>query len=105
MKQLEFFGDGDSRRDEGIKKVFANNEEWMRAAILCLHQLPPGWKGLPEDWRFAMIKSIGYPTNDHAWGALTLEAKKRGLIRPTGRRRKMQARKSNSRKTDEYERT
>lgn len=104
QSEFSFFDNGKSRRDDGIKKITFNNAEWMAAAILLLHQLPSGWRGLPEDWRFAMLDTIGPPTNPHAWGALTLKAKKRGLIRPTGNRLKMRARKSNARMTDEYER-
>lgn len=105
-KQDDMFdGDGEARRDEGMGRVYKNNKEWMAAAFLCLHKfLFPGWRGQPEDWRYFLIKEIGYPTKDKAWGPLTKEMLKRGMIRPTGRRLKMQSKKSNARKTDEYER-
>lgn len=104
--QEDFFDpdEGRSRKDDGMDRVWRNNAEWMTLAILCLHQLPKGWHGLPEQWRWAITKAIGAPTDPHAWGSLTNEIIRRGLVRKTGRRFPMQDPTSNHRMTDEYER-
>lgn len=75
----------------------------MHAALLLLHRLPVGWRGLPEEFRPFVTNEIGYPTKPNAWGSLTRIAKVRGLIRPTGNRMQMRAVKSHARMTDEYE--
>lgn len=91
-------------RDEGMDSVSENNKEWIAAAILILHHLPKGWRGLPEEYCEMIVQQLGDPTDFHAWGALARMVRERGLFGKTGRRLQMAKESSHARETDEYER-
>jgi hypothetical protein len=94
---------GIARKDAGMEVVSENNEDFMSAALAAL---PRFWIGrveaLPEDWREWMEERGLVPTHPNAWGALTAQARRRGLIEKTGERRPMKKLKSNGRQTDVY---
>lgn len=107
MTQLEFDLEAAMQaRDAGIVTVVANGGSWHHAALLVVAALPPGWTGIGEDIRAAVVASdVGEPHSPNAWGGLTQAAMKKGLLELTGRRLPMRAVKSHARKSDEYFRT
>ncbi|HEX8814324.1 MAG TPA: hypothetical protein VF753_02385 [Terriglobales bacterium] len=99
--QFDLFG-GRLLRDAGLRSIARNNPEWFRGAILEIHKLPHGWRGLPEQIRPAIEQAVGAPNHPNAYGMLINRAVKRGLLRRTGRRRPMELDTSHGRWTDEY---
>jgi hypothetical protein len=120
-KQLDMFGEpepaprpkprprpldtsgGDAARDEGLDRVSenANDDGWWDEACDMVKVLRD-WTGTGEDLRLYLRRFIGDPHSQHAWGALTARAKRKGWLVATGERRKMRVKESHSRMTDVY---
>lgn len=97
--------EGKKRKKRGMESVSRHNAHWQADSVFALHMhIVPGWRGQPEDWRPLITSLFGPPTSPHAWGPLTSAVIRDGTIRATGRRIPMRSKKSNARKTDEYER-
>ena len=95
---------GEKLRDQGIKQVSSNNENWMEQALkvaqlfaLCMKREP--FTG--EDVRYA-CQWIPQPKHPNAWGALINTLIKRKIIEPTGEHRPMKDRVSHARSTPVY---
>ena len=84
----------------------ANPNWWALAFAWCLVNLPQGWVGQPEQWRYAISGNprIGPPRSDKVWGALTTALLKSNVIERTGNRVRMISLDSHGRQTDEYRR-
>jgi hypothetical protein len=102
--------EGVKRRDEGMRIVAANNEEWLRLALIELEQMSRSssdWENMEhgfigEDIRNMLIPRIGRPTTPHCYGAMIRIALQRGLIEETGKLRAMKDVNSHARRSMVY---
>ena len=91
-------------RDQGIKQVASNNENWMEQCIYLATQYAQkrGGSFTGEDIRFCCRQLVGQPKHANAWGALINTLIKRKIIEPTGEHRPMKDRVSHARSTPVY---
>ena len=91
-------------RDAALEKGSLNNLSWhengLEAIAKLAHKIPP-FTG--ERLRFALVTMIGAPEHPNAWGALVMDAIKKGLFADTGKWERMMSEKSNHRKTTVYD--
>ena len=89
-------------RDVGIQLTSDSNADWMQSAMDAIRGLGE-WTGSGEDLRHRLLDAgIGSPKKPNAWGALVNHAKRRNLLRETGRMVQMRDVKSHARRTFEY---
>ena len=101
-EQLSFL-DATTARDAALTTVSANAGSWMEEALEAVRHSPL-LTATGEDIRLYVEKRIGPPHHHNAYGALIMNAVRRGYIVPTGRYLKMRTPKSHGRKTPEYRR-
>lgn len=100
--QFDLF-QGQVERDRGIEQVTQGSGRWFDHAMQVVRRLPRGWRGLAEDLRPLIEAELGPPPRStNVYGAITREAIKLGLLRPTGLRRPMRLSRSHARPSDEY---
>lgn len=100
--QFDLF-QGQALRDLGIGRVTQASGRWFDHAMRVVMRLPRGWRGLSEDLRPIIEGQIGPPPKStNIYGALTREAIRLGILRPTGQRRPMRLGRSHARPSDEY---
>lgn len=91
-------------RDAALDQVSENAESWMDAGIRELRamigEFPAEFQG--ETIRERITPVIGSPHTHHAWGALTLTAIRKGIIRPTGEYRITLSQKTHGHRTAVY---
>lgn len=83
---------GAELRDKGIEKAITHadevDEKWSDKAFKLFqwwhHTMPAGKQFLMEDFRAAVVNTLPAPPSLRAFGAITLMAKKRGLIKMVG---------------------
>ncbi len=90
--------EGVALRDEGIARVKAHSLDWHNDALLVVGSLPLGWEGLAEEYRPLVIERIGEPHSANCWGAVTMDAVRKGLLKGTDVWRSSRAKKSHARK-------
>lgn len=102
----DLFGDAGparSARDKGLQSAARNiGQTWMGGAIQRLLSIPyQDFTG--EDVRnYLLSRDYPKPHHHNVWGAVMMEAAKRGLIVKTGEWRQMKNRKSHARATPVY---
>jgi hypothetical protein len=101
--QSDLFG-GKTARDAALAQVAANAGPWRTRAILSVHALPLDWVGIGEDVRLHVVRQIGNPHDQHAWGELIKACVASGMLVPTGEVRHMRVRKSHARQSPVYRR-
>lgn len=89
-------------RDEALERV--RRQDFMRAALEVVQGLPAGIKVTGEEVRKFCEEGGVHPHHHNAWGALMMQAVKRGLLKNTERYVAMQVASSHARKTPVYER-
>lgn len=93
-------------RDAALTQVESHNETWLESALGVIAGMPSGHICTGEQIRHTVSEwKTGKPGHHNAWGALIMQAVKRGLLVPTGRYVKMKDKSSHARKTPEYRRT
>jgi hypothetical protein len=93
-------------RDEGLAIVEDHNEPWMDRALREVAALPPYAELTSEDIRFRLVgRGLEEPGHHNAWGALTMNAVRRGLLLDTGQMRAMSGPKSHARRTPVWRRS
>lgn len=103
-EQPDLFG-AKAARDAGFASVAKNAGGWRPAAIAAIAALPQGYEGTGEDIRLDLLKAgLAEPHHHNAWGEVTKEAIKRGLIHRTGELRNMRTKRSHARATPVYRR-
>ena len=93
-------------KEEGIRKVSENNENWLQDCVKFIEASIFGSRShfTGEDIRFDCENFIGFPRHHNAWGALINTLLKRKIIVPTGEYRPMKDRASHARRTPVYRR-
>ena len=94
---------GEADRDAALIRVAKNSEDFFPRALAMIQSLG-SWKGTGEDLRILISQEVT-PHSPNAWGSLVRTALRRGMIEPTGERRRMMVRDSHGRSTDVYART
>ncbi len=91
-------------RDAAIEQVAGNAEEWIDEALACTRRLLPTFpvEFLAETIRERLVPEIGPPHSHKAWGALTVQALKAGLIVRTGEYRITRSKKTHGHRTAVY---
>lgn len=99
--QLDLFS-ALEQRDAALAQVASNAGSWFERALQAISYapLPPEFTG--EDMRDVIASFVGMPHHHNTWGALTAQACRSGLIRPTGEWRRMTGDKSHARRTPVY---
>ena len=97
--------DAKKARDAGIKRVEKHSDDWMPRALAIVSQLPQGWIGTGEDIKFNVTRLIGPPHHVNVWGAVVMNARRRGLLTKTGLWLQAKAPASHARNVQEYRRT
>lgn len=100
MNQIDLFAAREAR-DEALALVAGNSDGFISAGLELISRLPRG-DATGEDIRFALEAKGLIPHHHNAWGALTLAAVKRGLLRRTDRFVNMRGPKSHARMTRVY---
>lgn len=105
MIQADLFA-ARTARDAGIDLVEANNEPWMERALKLLPQtVARGGELTSEELRILLgVAGLEPPLHHNAWGALTMNAVRRGLLEDTGRVMQMRGPKSHARRTPVWRR-
>lgn len=98
---------GEKLRDQGIKQVTSNNENWMDKALDAASSFVLFSRGhvsdlTGEDIRFNLRSVIGEPKHPNAWGALINTLVKRKIIAPTGEYRQPKDKSSHARAIQVY---
>lgn len=107
MKDLlgdQLYEPGRNARDEGMKQVEKNSDDWMQEAFSIISQYGLGWIGTGEDIKFNITRLIGPPHHVNVWGALIMKARRRGLLQRTGLWVKAKGAASHARNIQEYRR-
>jgi len=101
----KIWSESEGARESALKRVEVSAGDWFKFALASIPsvELPEEFTG--EQLRHIITESIGRPHHHNVWGALTMQAVRRGLLFKTGRRTKMQDRRSHARMTDVYTRT
>lgn len=89
-------------RDEAVTRVAANSKGFHPTALAIVSGMG-AWTGTGEDLRKIVSLQVE-PHHHNAWGALILDAARKGLISRTGERRRMGERSSHARETDVWTR-
>ena len=90
-------------RDRGIEKVTLNHLSWSEQALAAIPRIARQIGSFTgEQMRIELEACLGPIPNPNLMGSVILNALRRKLIAPTGRRVKMETAKSHARKTDEY---
>jgi hypothetical protein len=85
-----------SKRDDGMARVAAREDDFSIQFARHIDNLPHGWTGTCEDIRRDWKGIVPHP---NAWGACWNAAKKRGLLIELPQQVHMTASKSHARKT------
>lgn len=93
-------------RAEAVTQVESHNKTWLAEGLAMIaeptHDMQ-GWVGTGEDLRKKLTR-LRRPGHPNAWGALIMQAVRKGLLIPTGRYLPMKDKSSHARKTPEYRR-
>lgn len=91
--------DGCLARDEGVAQVLDNAcEDWRQEAVRLIRERLAGREVLAEEFRIVCEAEGVRPHHCNAWGALTAQLVKAGVIEDTGRVGKSRAPKSHARR-------
>jgi hypothetical protein len=90
-------------RDAGMHQVSVNaGADWERAAFDTLAKMS-GFEGTVEDIKIRMqLRGLALPHHYNAWGAWTMKALKRGLLKFTGQSRQTVTRRAHKRVAKVY---
>jgi hypothetical protein len=92
-------------RDEGIRSVLEDEEQWKDTVHRIIFGLPEGWEGTGEDIRLICERAgIGAPHHHNCWGGAIMAAKRSGVLVATGRWVNMKTPKSHARASQVYRR-
>jgi len=80
------FMSGEDEKRDGIRRVSAKNRIWLDRGILLADAYLPHGNVMGEDLQ--KIPGIGQPTSPNAWGALTQNCVRAGILIKTGSYRK-----------------
>lgn len=92
-------------RDQALTKVAKNSGDWFGKAMQAVTDMPTGWRGIGEDLRLEIEARIGKPHHHNAWGSVTNQAVRRGLLIKTGTLSQMKTAKSHARASMIYVRS
>lgn len=97
---------GERLRDQVLKKVGENNENWLEACVklFCESVGSRFCTFTGEDIRFECSAWVGEPKHPNAWGALINSLVKRKVIEATGEYRSPKDKSSHARKIQVYRR-
>jgi len=104
-EEFDFTGNGQQARDEGIEEVRGHNETWMERCMHCLPDFRRARRREPfigEDLRHFCEMRGHVPKHHNAWGALLMNAVRRGIIEGTGQYRQMEDKSSHARASQLY---
>jgi hypothetical protein len=102
MIQPDLF-DAVSSRDEAIKTVLENaGHDWKDKALHIIAAMPKGMLATGEDLRLSIADKIGNPHHHNAYGALIMNAVRKGYLMQTGKYVRMRTPKSHARATPLY---
>jgi hypothetical protein len=90
-------------RDTGLAQVSTNaGQMWEKAAFDILEKMS-GFEGTVEDIKIRMqLKGLDPPHHYNEWGAWTMKALKRGLLKFTGKSRQTVSRRAHRRVAKVY---
>ena len=99
LTQLGLFSDDDtSLRDAALRRVMQNADPlWAPNVTKLIKENFAGQEVLAEEWRLLSEERNLYAHSDKAWGALTNNLVRSGVITKTGRRSRSRSRRSHSR--------
>lgn len=88
-------------RDEGIARTSSKNSAWIVKAMHLLTKMKPEHpEATGEEMRVWLLSNgLWNPTSVHAWGALTRQALRGGVIEDTGKVKQMWTERSHARRT------
>jgi hypothetical protein len=90
-------------RDEALETVIENaGHDWKAKALTLIATMQKGTLATGEDLRLAISEKVGDPHHHNAYGALIMNAVRKGFIAPTGRYVRMKTPKSHARATPLY---
>lgn len=91
--------DGSAAKDRSMSQVMANaGEDWRTEAVRIIRERLAGREVLAEEFRVVCESEGIRPHHCNAWGALTSQLVKHGVIEDTGRVGKSRAPKSHARR-------
>jgi hypothetical protein len=105
MTDLPLLTYAEQARNQALRQVEQNNDEWFGIALLQIESLGKRegqQEMIGEDIRRMVEPAVGKPSHPNAWGAVIATAMRRKLIFDTGRVGRMTSITSHARKTTIY---